>query len=1005
MHPGVSDAGKVNAVGQMPANLFSPWRELCGKSVPGRKQMVLSVKTAANAWYYHQGDAHAGDKDLAEGRWVVAARRPHNERRPTDDEFRTGYLGVFAGEQVKADELDLLLRRSTIKSREMPIFSLKGGSTGHDFTFSVPKSVSILWMMRGRMSRDNEVDTTGRAPIERAQHQAVAAAAELLSAHAIRERVGKGGRILRPAQAAMAAFLHFRCRPAPHKISSESLNESDKQDDVFDVFPDPNLHSHLVVPDLVVSSTLRVHQLPAAKKASSGKKPSAANRASPATAEEQKSRTLKVAYTALYGRWSMALGAWYHATLAYELRGLGLKLKSTGPNGLFALEGFETAWTTGFSARTAGAKGLSPGRPAARDFDRLKEAQTGEAKEVEAAWQRHVARLKVDISRYDAARSIPRQPVVLRAHDIDGIMARLGEADAVLQLQDIHRVIASYLVERGIDAPPTSAMVDEVISHLTPLPASTAYGLAQWSTARNMEQEQQVLGLVRKLSAARFAAADVGPFLAALPRPLHPEQEAAARSIAGQEQIAILTGGPGTGKTSLLEPVVQAYEAQFGQGSVVGAAEGWLQALQLRSRFGIMALSLQSLISRMAAGEPVLKIGRSVLIVDEAGLLSTRRMLELLKLADRFSIKLILLGDTEQLDPIGAGSGLRLAEMAHPPVTLQTIHRQQDGPARDAAASLADLATARRAAADGHDIPENRQKIRSSLSAMAQTLVDAKLWEAFGTRNDAIEAIVERLFLHRKGNGATAPLRALMRSHREAQHLVWRMREKLRDEKCLEGDDLVLDAVTPMGGGYKLRIAVGDHVRFLMRNDEIGVFNGTEGIVTAINEPWLGAQAQVDVKLLPETPDAQGAGDVGRIVRFMPADLSQKGDPRVRLACGYAMTVYGSQGQTFDQLLLLKSSRMSARELAVAITRARSWLQIFEVNTRHAELVKDQGDRRPLIRSILQDLIATERRDRRKSLAQDVTRLPNTPRPEPQAWLWQVMSEGEVTEHFPALAA
>jgi conjugative relaxase-like TrwC/TraI family protein len=949
--------------------------------------MVLTIKNAANAAYYFQDIAHAGDKARARGVWLHGAR-DLDDSKAKGQEKRLQLLGVQRGETVDKNDLDSLLHRKTARTGEMPIFSLKPTTSGYDFVFSAPKSLSILWAIAPSDEATAPVD---RARIERAHHTAVEAATAVLLQEAIRERVGKGGRELRAADAAIAGFLHFRCRLAAHQVSKDDR----KKDDLF---PDPNLHSHVLVPDLVVSSLV---------KQAKGK----AN--IPST-----SRTLKVPYTALYRRWSMALGAWYHATLAFELRQLGLALRPSGPNGLFALEGCKTEWTIGFSARTQGAKHLHPelskARALAATKKRADEFMTADY--VERAWERHATRLKVtkSIGAASSNASAPTIVAELTRRELDAIVTSLAEQEAVLQKQDIFRAVASYLVAEGIHARPTIDLVNGVIAQLEPLPASDSYALPQWTTPAYFEREKEVERIAARFAHRPFPAIDVEPALKAAALPFDPAQMDAIRQIAQSHRLVVIEGGPGTGKTALLPPLVDTYRKAFKNGSVICAAEAWLQALQLGSKLQIdEPLSLQSLISRIARKQIELGGRKTVIIIDEAGLIPMERMREILRLVERFDVKLILLGDSEQLDPLGAGSSFRLVAKSGHVCHLEAIKRQRPGPLLDIATRLSTIANARRKAADRVDIAQNRNVVREELAATAADLLVNRVWTTFGASDDAIKAIVARLLTQMEQQGPDRPpLRALMRSHREAQHLMRRMRSAMREAKLLEDEEIILPAVTPMGGGYTLRLSVGDRVRFLTRNVTLNVFNGTEGRVTAIDDVSLGMDATMTV----EVSDTSGK----RSVDFKPKDLTLDGDPRVRLACAYAMTIYGSQGQTFDDVLILRSSRMSMRELMVAVTRASDRFEIFEVDGARRRLweqaaaspvpgsselpsLPPDNPWRRLHASIALDLTKAERADHRKSITDDVMKQANTTRPEPQPWEWHVMVEGELTDHRPGV--
>ncbi|MDH8201177.1 AAA family ATPase, partial [Klebsiella pneumoniae] len=83
----------------------------------------------------------------------------------------------------------------------------------------------------------------------------------------------------------------------------------------------------------------------------------------------------------------------------------------------------------------------------------------------------------------------------------------------------------------------------------------------------------------------------------------------------------------------------------------------------LRDDLGIEARATASWIARLQACEKVLD-ERTVLIADEAGLLSSRDMHTLLGAVTKAGAKMILVGDRRQLQAIGAGPGLDLVARA-----------------------------------------------------------------------------------------------------------------------------------------------------------------------------------------------------------------------------------------------------------------------------------------------------------------------------------------------------
>jgi ATP-dependent exoDNAse (exonuclease V) alpha subunit len=131
----------------------------------------------------------------------------------------------------------------------------------------------------------------------------------------------------------------------------------------------------------------------------------------------------------------------------------------------------------------------------------------------------------------------------------------------------------------------------------------------------------------------------------------------------------------------------------------------------------------------------------------------------------------------------------------------------------------------------------------------------------------------------------------------------------------LRGSDIAIDAATGSGQSYELDLAVGDAIRFLVRHDGLGVINGTTGIVTAISRRDI-ANPRITARL-------QNAE-----VTFAPADLADESG-KARLGHAYASTIYGAQGLTADQSLVLLDPACDRHDAYVGLSRARDRTEIF----------------------------------------------------------------------------
>jgi conjugative relaxase-like TrwC/TraI family protein len=182
----------------------------------------------------------------------------------------------------------------------------------------------------------------------------------------------------------------------------------------------------------------------------------------------------------------------------------------------------------------------------------------------------------------------------------------------------------------------------------------------------------------------QFAPLGIVP---ALEASLGADQRAAVQAIlASKDRLVILQGDAGTGKTTSLRAILKGIEAQ---GSLVFACAPSSGATDvLRQELTAQAETLQQLLVNLDLQQ---RLKGRVLIVDEAGLISTRQMHDLCVVAQQQGCRLLLVGDIKQHASVEAGDALRaLQRFAQVPVAgLTQIRRQQDPEYRKAVALLA----------------------------------------------------------------------------------------------------------------------------------------------------------------------------------------------------------------------------------------------------------------------------------------------------------------------------
>ncbi|MBY3000619.1 Ti-type conjugative transfer relaxase TraA [Rhizobium leguminosarum] len=371
---------------------------------------------------------------------------------------------------------------------------------------------------------------------------------------------------------------------------------------------------------------------------------------------------------------------------------------------------------------------------------------------------------------------------------------------------------------------------------------------------------------------------------------LSAEQRQAIEHVTGPGQIAVVIGFAGAGKSTMLAAARHAWEAQGYR--VHGAALAGKAAEGLEQSSGISSRTLASWEYSWQADRGRLN-ARDVFVIDEGGMVGSRQLARFVDEVKRAGAKLVLVGDHEQLQAIGAGAPFRAIAEAVGHAQLSEVRRQKADWQKQASIDFASHRTA------------------AGLSA----------YEARGSvhlktdRAETLKAIIADYVADRSANpNDTRIAMAHRRDDVRAINAGIRARLQERGELATGSNpsDDKGEELTYQTNNGKRSFARGDRIVFLENDRDLAVKNGMLGEVVSV------APDAIQVRLDGKAPAQDGQRQV-----IIPVNSYQAFDH------GYATTIHKTQGATVDRSFVLASTTMDRHLTYVAMTRHREGVQLY----------------------------------------------------------------------------
>ncbi|MBY5871462.1 Ti-type conjugative transfer relaxase TraA [Rhizobium leguminosarum] len=371
---------------------------------------------------------------------------------------------------------------------------------------------------------------------------------------------------------------------------------------------------------------------------------------------------------------------------------------------------------------------------------------------------------------------------------------------------------------------------------------------------------------------------------------LSAEQRQAIEHVTGPGQIAVVIGFAGAGKSTMLAAARQAWEAQGYR--VHGAALAGKAAEGLKESSGISSRTLASWEYSWQADRSRLN-ARDVFVIDEGGMVASRQLARFVDEVKRAGAKLVLVGDHEQLQAIGAGAPFRAIAEAVGHAQLSEVRRQKADWQKQASIDFASHRTA--AGLSAYAARENLH-LKTDRAETLKAIIADYVADRSAHPDDTRIAMAHRRDDVRAIN---AGIRAQLQDRGELA--------KANNPSGDKGEELSYQT-----NNGKRSFARGDRIVFLENDRDLAVKNGMLGEVIAVAPDAI--QVRLDGKA--QTQDGQRQVTV-------PVNRYQSFDH------GYATTIHKTQGATVDRSFVLASTTMDRHLTYVAMTRHREEVQLY----------------------------------------------------------------------------
>lgn len=780
--------------------------------------------------------------------------------------------------------------------------------TGYDFTFSSPKSVSILWAMSNEKQR---------TVIEKAILDSVRDAMKKMNEYAGFTRCGAQGKDVIQGKYLSALFLDYTARPVdakgdylPEELEHLYLNESGRAEE-RPTFIDMQLHVHGFIPNTMLC-------------------------------EDGKYRAVNG--PEMFAAQGVVFET-FHASLAWRLKEMGLSIEKGDKEVAFRLKDIDKDVCDAFSGRSKLIEAKKAELGAAPDerigqamLEHIKTSTRGEHIDVSSrvinehwlargevygfgAKQAAAINLAAEAKRINGE---PPQSKAPKTEDIQAVVDAILEHESVFTEHKIRAaVLGKFTGEASIEA--IHAAVDDYCAdHLIQLEKKAAK--RTFTTIEMIEKEMAIVdmaktGVHKRLFNDKLTEQVIEESIAAGRVPSEVQIEAVKHVCNNDDLVVVLEGRAGAGKSFTMNMVRETFE-RAGY-TTYGTALGWNASGVLRHEGGVESIvALEPLTRRLEAGEIELD-DKSVIIIDEAGQVGSRHLYTVLKYASEAGAKVVMTGDRKQIEAVAAGGPLRAVvdalEARHGEgrgsYEIEEVRRQVEEWDRAAGLKIAhgDAAGA---------IKDYKEKGRLAIEKTREEAlkrVFSAYRDDFGTLNLKGEVCSQLM---------------IAKTNADVDFLNAAARDLLKSKGLIQ-TGITVKSVVDGREPHDIELGVGDKIQFRKKaNAKISALYDDK-IVNRATGKILDIQQDNDEHIRVKVQLYAGDKLSDTIVEVSGKDFGcRKG--AIPIDYGYALTPDSAQGQTMDKTYMMGLGIDAGRAYVSATRHRESCLIALDVTTAHA---------------------------------------------------------------------